>query len=46
MKKEIIKEEKDISLEDIEKVAEFFKDILKDTIKGITPSATYSDLDF
>lgn len=23
-----------------------FKDILKDTIKGITPSATYSDLDF
>ena len=30
MKKEIIKEEKDISLEDIEKVAEFFKDILKD----------------
>ncbi|MEI0485095.1 tRNA (adenosine(37)-N6)-threonylcarbamoyltransferase complex ATPase subunit type 1 TsaE [Brachyspira intermedia] len=30
MKKEIIKEEKNISLEDIEKVAEFFKDILKD----------------
>ncbi|AUJ48583.1 tRNA (adenosine(37)-N6)-threonylcarbamoyltransferase complex ATPase subunit type 1 TsaE [Brachyspira hyodysenteriae] len=30
MKKEIIKEEKNISLDDIEKVAEFFKDILKD----------------
>ena len=30
MKKEIIKEEKDISLENIEKVAEFFKDVLKD----------------
>ncbi|AEM21942.1 nucleotide-binding protein putative [Brachyspira intermedia PWS/A] len=30
MKKEIIKEEKNISLEGIEKVAEFFKDILKD----------------
>ena len=23
-----------------------FKDILKDNIKGITPSATYADLDF
>lgn len=30
MKKEIIKEEKNISLDDIEKVTEFFKDILKD----------------
>ena len=30
MKKEIIKEEKNISLEGIEKVAEFFKGILKD----------------
>lgn len=30
MKKEILKEEKNISLDDIEKVAEFFKDILKD----------------
>ncbi|MEI0490956.1 tRNA (adenosine(37)-N6)-threonylcarbamoyltransferase complex ATPase subunit type 1 TsaE [Brachyspira intermedia] len=30
MKKEIIKEEKNINLEDIEKVAEFFKGILKD----------------
>ncbi|WPC37981.1 tRNA (adenosine(37)-N6)-threonylcarbamoyltransferase complex ATPase subunit type 1 TsaE [Brachyspira hyodysenteriae] len=30
MKKEIIKEEKNISLDDIEKVAEFFKSVLKD----------------
>ena len=30
MKKEIIKEEKNINLEDIEKIAEFFKGILKD----------------
>lgn len=30
MKKEIIKEEKNISLDDIEKIAEFFKSVLKD----------------